>query len=463
VSVRRVLVANRGEIAVRIVRACFDEGIAAVAAVTDADRDSLAARRADAVVRIGPAAASASYLDIGAIVGAAIATGCDAVHPGYGFLSERPELAAECARVGLTFVGPPAEVIRRGGSKIGARALARSIGVPVGEGSDRVGSASAAATAAQRIGYPVLLKASAGGGGRGMVRVDTPAVLAAAFDSASREAEAAFGDGTLFVERWIGNARHVEVQVLADTHGSVIHLGERDCSAQRRFQKIVEEAPASALPASLRAEICAAATRLATALEYVGAGTVEFLVDVDRGDFSFLEVNTRVQVEHPVTEMITGVDIVREQLRIAAGRPLSVTQEDVTLTGHAIECRLNAEDAAAGFLPTPGRIDRWTMPEGAGVRVDTHCFDGWTVVPHYDSMIAKLICWGGDRAEALHRMDRALARVNVEGVSTTAGIARDLVRHGDFRANRINTRWIEDRFLPQWQTNRGEDHGVQVG
>jgi acetyl-CoA carboxylase, biotin carboxylase subunit len=243
----------------------------------------------------------------------------------------------------------------------------------------------------------------------------------------------------------------------------VIHLGERDCSAQRRFQKIVEEAPASALPESLRADICAAATRLATALEYVGAGTVEFLVDVDRGDFSFLEVNTRVQVEHPVTEMITGVDIVREQLRIAAGRPLSITQDEVRLTGHAIECRLNAEDAAAGFLPTPGRIERWTMPEGAGVRVDTHCFDGWTVVPHYDSMIAKLICWGGDRPEALRRMDRALAHVAVEGVSTTAGIARDLVRHGDFRANRINTRWIEDRFLPQWRTNRGEDHGVQVG
>ena len=336
-SLRRVLVANRGEIAVRIVRACFDEGVESVAAVSDADRDSLAARRADTVVRIGPAAASASYLDVGSIVGAAIATCCDAVHPGYGFLSERPELAAECARVGLTFVGPPADVIRRGGSKIGARALARSIGVPVGEGSDRAATPADAAAAAARIGYPVLLKASAGGGGRGMVRVDSPEGLPDAFTSASREAEAAFGDGTLFVERWIGNARHVEVQILADTHGSVIHLGERDCSAQRRFQKIVEEAPASALPESLRADICAAATRLATALEYVGAGTVEFLVDVDRGDFSFLEVNTRVQVEHPVTEMITGVDIVREQLRIAAGLPLSITQDEVRLTGNAIE------------------------------------------------------------------------------------------------------------------------------
>ena len=345
-----MLVANRGEIAVRIVRACFDEGIASVAAVSDADR--VAARRADAVVRIGPAAASASYLDVGSIVAAVILTGCDAVHPGYGFLSERPELAAECARVGLTFVGPPADVIRRGGSKIGARALARSIGVPVGEGSDRAATADDAAAAAARIGYPVLLKASAGGGGRGMVRVDTPAALRGAFTSASREAEAAFGDGTLSVERWIGNARHVEVQVLADTHGSVIHLGERDCSAQRRFQKIVEEAPASALPETLRAEICAAATRLATALEYVGAGTVEFL-DVDRDDFSFLEVNTRVQVEHPVTEMIAGVDIVREQLRIAAGRPLSVSQDEVRLTGHAIECRLNAEDAPAARASCP--------------------------------------------------------------------------------------------------------------
>ena len=464
VSVRRVLVANRGEIAVRIVRACFDEGI-------ECGRGRLRRRPRQPRrpprrrrVRIGPAAASASYLDVGAIVGAAIATGCDAVHPGYGFLSERPELAAECARVGPDVRRaarrghPPGRQQDRRAGPRARRSACRSARGPTGPPR-----AEEAAAAAERIGYPVLLKASAGGGGRGMVRVDSPAGLADAFDAASREAEAAFGDGTLFVERWIGNARHVEVQVLADTHGSVIHLGERDCSAQRRFQKIVEEAPASALPASLRAEICAAATRLAKALEYVGAGTVEFLVDVDRGDFSFLEVNTRVQVEHPVTEMITGVDIVREQLRIAAGRPLSVTQEDVTLTGHAIECRLNAEDAAAGFLPTPGRIDRWTMPEGAGVRVDTHCFDGWTVVPHYDSMIAKLICWGGDRPEALRRMDRALAHVAVEGVATTAGIARDLVRHGDFRANRINTRWIEDRFLPQWRTNRGEDHGVQVG
>jgi acetyl-CoA carboxylase biotin carboxylase subunit len=430
---RRVLVANRGEIAVRVVRACHDERLETVAIVSEADRGSLASRLADHTVQVD------GYLNVGAVVGAAILAGCDAIHPGYGFLSERPELAEACERHGIAFVGPPADVIRRGGNKVHARADAREAGIPVGEGSDDLESA-------ERIGYPVLLKAAAGGGGRGMVRVDGPEQLRAARDHASREAQAAFGDGSLYVERYVGNARHVEVQILADAHGTVVHLGERDCSCQRRYQKLVEEAPASALPQALRAALCAAAVQLARALGYVNAGTVEFLVDVDRGDFFFLEVNTRVQVEHPVTELVTGIDIVREQLRIAAGRPLSFAQRDVELRGHAIECRINAE--SADFLPSPGLITRWTPPQGAGIRVDTHCHDGYTVGPEYDSLVAKLICHGADRDAAIELMDRALARFKVDGIDTTIDVQRALVTHRDFRANAINTRWVEGLTSP---------------
>jgi len=447
---RRLLIANRGEIAVRIARACFDEGIACVAAVSAADHDSMAARIADGVVCIGPAAAAQSYLSIPAIIGAAIATGCDALHPGYGFLSERPELAAACAAHGLTFVGPPAAVLRRGGNKVEARRLARELGIPVGAGSDAIATPAQAAAIAEQIGYPVLLKAAAGGGGRGMVRVEAPADLAGALLRASNEAASAFGDGTLFIERYVVNARHVEVQILADLHGNVVHLGERDCSCQRRYQKLVEEAPATAVPAALRVRICAAAVQLARALGYVNAGTMEFLVDLDREDFAFLEINTRVQVEHPVTESITGVDIVREQLRIAAGHPLSRTQDRIVLHGHAIECRLNAEQPAAGFLPSPGTIRRWTMPQGDGIRIDTHCHDGYTVGADYDSMVAKLVCWGADRDAAVTRMHRALGRVRVEGIDTTAAFQRALIGHGDFRADAINTRWVEECFLPGW-------------
>ena len=451
---RRVLIANRGEIAVRIARACFDEGIECVAAVSEADRDSLAARLADQSICIGPAAASESYLNIAAIVGAAIVTRCDAIHPGYGFLSERAAFAQACAEHGITFVGPPADVIRRGGDKVQARALAREAGIPVGDGSDAIADAAEATIIAARVGYPVLLKAAAGGGGRGMVQVHRPEDLEAAFLRASSEAAAAFGDGTLFLERLVENARHVEVQVLADTYGNVVHLGERDCSCQRRYQKLVEEAPARAVPDALRAGICAAAVALARRLDYVGAGTMEFLVDVDRQQFAFLEVNTRVQVEHPVTEMVTGIDIVREQLRIAGGAVLSVTQDDIALQGHAIECRINAEQPAAGFLPSPGLIESWTMPQGEGIRIDTHCHAGCEIGAHYDSMIAKLICQGASREDAVLKMYRALERLHIEGVKTTAPFLRDLVGHGDFRADRVNTRWIEDHFLPAWSTRR---------
>ncbi|MGR8949062.1 MAG: acetyl-CoA carboxylase biotin carboxylase subunit [Gammaproteobacteria bacterium] len=448
--ISRVLIANRGEIAVRIARACFDEEIECVAAVSEADTDSLVSRLADSTVCIGPAAATDSYLNVAAIVGAAIMARCDAVHPGYGFLSERPELARACAQHNIRFVGPSAEVIERGGDKVAARAAAKSVGIPVGEGSDAIAEVDQAVEIANQVGYPVLLKAAAGGGGRGMVKVTEETALREAYLRASTEAAAAFGDGTLFLERYVTNARHVEVQILADQHGNVVHLGERDCSCQRRYQKMVEEAPAAVLPEPLRAAICDAAVKLAHELNYAGAGTMEFLVDLDRESFSFLEVNTRVQVEHPVTEMITGIDIVREQLRIAAGNRLSFTQADVVLNGHAIECRINAEQPLADFLPSPGVIAHWTMPQGAGIRIDTHCYDGYEVGAHYDSMLGKLICWGESREACTALMHRALGHVRVEGISTTKEFLKAVIGHGDFRADQINTRWLEQKFLPEW-------------
>jgi acetyl-CoA carboxylase, biotin carboxylase subunit len=353
---RRVLVANRGEIAVRIVRACRDEDIDAIVAVSEADKDSLAARMATDVVHIGPSNAGQSYLRVEQIVAAAIVTNCDAVHPGYGFLSERPELAEACATHELVFVGPTSSTIRRGADKIEARRVARAAGVPTGAGSDAVSGVDAALAVADDVGYPILLKAAAGGGGRGMVRVDGAGQLAARFGTASREADAAFGDGRMYVERFVENARHVEVQLLGDHLGNIVHLGDRDCSTQRRFQKLIEEAPAPSLSDDLRQRLADAAVAIGRQLGYRGAGTVEFLVDLDRGDFSFLEINTRLQVEHPVTEVVTGRDIVREQLRIAGGAPLRFGQSDVAITGHAIECRLNAESVGDGFVPSPGTL-----------------------------------------------------------------------------------------------------------
>ncbi|MEO6571229.1 MAG: biotin carboxylase N-terminal domain-containing protein, partial [Ilumatobacteraceae bacterium] len=405
---RRVLVANRGEIAVRIVRACHDEGIEAVVVASDADVDSMGVRLADGVVHIGAPSPTRSYLRVEQIVAAALLAGCDAVHPGYGFLSERPELADACALHGLVFVGPTAATIRRGGDKVSAREMARAAGVPVGAGSDVVMDGDAAAAVAETIGYPVLLKAAAGGGGRGMVRVNDASQLAERFAAASGEAQAAFGDGRLYVERFVGNARHVEVQLLGDSHGTILHLGDRDCSVQRRYQKMVEEAPAARLSFELHERLAAAAVAIGHELHYVGAGTVEFLVDLDRDEFSFLEVNTRVQVEHPVTEMITGIDIVREQLRIAAGLPLSFGQDAVRCSGHAIECRINAESPDAGFLPCPGTVCTWEPPTGVGVRLDSHAFTGYVVPPYYDSLLGKLIVHGDDRADAIERLLVAL-------------------------------------------------------
>jgi len=449
-GISRVLVANRGEIAVRILRACFDEGVETVLVVSDADRGSLAAQLADRVVCIGPPSASESYLDIGRVIAAAHGTGCDALHPGYGFLSERPELSEACVESGITFVGPGPEAMRGSGDKAEARSLARSLGIAVGHGSDVVASEADVEAAAEKIGLPLLLKAAGGGGGRGMRRVERPEDLRGAWAAASAEAEQAFGDGRLFVERFVRRARHVEVQILADRAGTVIHLGHRDCTLQRRYQKLIEEAPAPDLPGAVEKEILDAAVRLIGALGYEGAATCEFLVDEERGDYGFLEINARLQVEHPVSELVTGIDIVREQLRIAGGSPLSVRPEEVKMRGHAIEVRVNAESPERDFLPTPGRIETWAAPIGTDVRVDTACFPGWTITPFYDSLLAKIITRGADRESAIATARDALRRLRVEGVETTARFSLDVLGHPDVAAGRTHTRWIEDEFLPSW-------------
>lgn len=445
---RRILVANRGEIAVRVLKACFDEGIESVLVVSQADTDALAARLADRVVVIGPPSASESYLSVDRVVQAALNTGCDALHPGYGFLSERPTLVEACEQNGITFIGPSAEVMRGSGDKLLARAMAERVGIPTGKGSERLASVDDAMRAADALNsYPLLLKASAGGGGRGMTIVHNAEDLREGYTRSSTEAERAFGDGTVYLEPYIEQARHIEVQLLADTHGNVCHLGERDCSAQRRYQKIIEEAPSLGLPESLVARIREAAVSLARALNYVGAATCEFLVDVKRETFVFLEVNARVQVEHPVTEAVTGIDIIREQIRIARGEPLSFTQNQVVISGHAIECRINAEDPET-FLPSPGTVTEWTIPAGTGVRVDTYMHEGATVPPYYDSLVAKLIVHAPTRADAVAKMAAVLAKSRVAGVKTTIPIQLEIMNDPTFRTTPITTKWLEDTFLP---------------
>jgi acetyl-CoA carboxylase biotin carboxylase subunit len=450
-SLKRLFVANRGEIAVRILRAAHQLGIQTVLGVSEADRRSLGAEMAGRVVVLGPASAARSYLDVGTVVHAAKATGCDALHPGYGFLSEKSSLARLCETQGMVFVGPRAETIEALGDKLAARALARTIGVPTVPGTDQVASLSDARRAAAELGYPVVMKASAGGGGRGMFKAAGPAELDASFDKASREAENAFGDGRLYLERFVDRARHVEVQIVGDGSGGVIHFGERDCSIQRRYQKLVEEAPAVALPAGTRARLHEAAVRLTSHARYRNAGTVEFLYDLGRDDFYFMEVNSRIQVEHPVTEETTGHDLVAWQLRIAAGEGLSsLEQQGVELAGHAIECRVNAEDPRNGFLPSPGRITHWRPPSGEGIRLDTHARQDYLIPPYYDSMIGKLIARGRDRDEAIMRLARALDEFVIEGPKTTLTLARAIVGHPDFRNNQLSIRWLEDRALPQF-------------
>ena len=440
---KRVLVANRGEIAVRVIGACKKLGIETVVAVSQADRDSLPARLANRVVCIGPPRATESYLRPEILVTAALGTGCQAVHPGYGFLAERAPFARICKEAGIKFIGPSAEAIEAMGEKIAARRLAAEAGVPRVPGTDRIESADHALAIARGIGLPIMLKASAGGGGRGIRIVRSETELPNAIEAASAEARAAFGDSTVYMEKFIERAKHVEVQILADAHGNVVHLGERECSVQRRYQKLIEEAPSPAVDAALRRELGLAATQLAHRVGYEGAGTVEFVFDVDTRCYYFLEMNTRIQVEHPVTEMITGRDLVAEQIRIAEGAPLAFSQDEIGFTGHAIECRINAEDPDRNFTPAPGRLSAFAPPSGHDVRVDTHCFPGYVVPPFYDSLLAKLIVRGSDRGEAIGRMRAALDAFTIEGVPTTIPFHRRVLDHADFRAGRVTTSWVE--------------------
>jgi acetyl-CoA carboxylase biotin carboxylase subunit len=445
-SVTRVLVANRGEIAVRVIRACQSLAIETVAAVSDADRESMAAKMANRAVCIGPARSTDSYLKVENIIAAAQGTGCDAIHPGYGFLSERAALAEACVDNKITFVGPSAENITMMGDKLEARKIARDAGVPLVPGSDHARNPHEAALLAKDIGFPLLLKASAGGGGRGIKLVWNGHEIEDTFRTAAAEARAAFGNDTLYMERYIGNARHIEVQILGDQHGNVIHLGERDCSLQRRHQKIVEEAPAYAVAPEVRAQMCHAAATLARSIGYQSAGTIEFIYDNDSEDYYFLEMNTRIQVEHPVTEMITGVDLVAQQLRIARGEPLPFKQSDITFTGHAIECRITAESPQHGFRPCPGLIAEWQGPVGHGIRLDTHCYSGYFVPPYYDSLLAKLIVHAGSRTESADRTNHALDNFYVTGIDTLIPFLKVVIADGEYRAGRVNTRWLEKKL-----------------
>ena len=447
---KRVLIANRGEIAVRIIKACKESDIETVLIVSEADRESKGAVLADRVVCIGPPQANLSYLNLPSIITTALATGADAIHPGYGFLAENPELPVACEKHGIIFIGPRSETMKQLGDKIRARNLAKQSRVPMTEGSDGLGSFKDVEAKVQEIGFPILFKAAAGGGGRGMRIVTEPKDLKNAFDMASNEAQKAFGDPTLFVERYVQNARHVEVQILGDNFGKVIHLGQRDCSPQRHYQKVIEEAPPPGLSNELRDKISEAAITLTQRIGYNSAGTVEFLVDKDRNEFYFNEVNTRIQVEHPVTEMITGVDLVKEQLRIAFGDHLSLAQSDIQFKGHAIECRVTADDPKNDFMPTPGRITRFVVPNGNNIRVDTHCYEGYMISPFYDSLMAKVIAKGDNRDSALENLRSALSTFEVSGVETNIPFLKFLINQPQFVTGNVNIKWIETvlpRFL----------------
>jgi acetyl-CoA carboxylase, biotin carboxylase subunit len=444
-----MLIANRGEIAARIVRTCRRLGVESVLAVSDADADSVPARMADAVIRIGPAQPAASYLSVEAVTGAALAAGADAIHPGYGFLSENPALARACDDLGLSFIGPTAGQLEAVGDKLAARGHAEAAGLPVLPGGPAP-TAGAAAMLARDIGWPVLVKAVGGGGGRGLRPVRDPAELEAAVELARAEAAAAFSDARLYLERYVSTARHVEVQLLADGT-SVIHLGDRDCSLQRRYQKLLEEAPAPGLDAGLRARLRDAAVAFGRRLSYRGLGTVEFLVDTADDAFYFLEMNARIQVEHPVTEAVTGLDLVAEQISIADGQPLRLTQGGIQLSGHAIECRINAEDWTDGFRPSPGTVSSAVFAAGPGIRVDTYVQSGSTVPPWYDSLLAKLVVWGADRAEAVDRLRGALARSRIEGVATTVGMHAAVAALTEFERGGYDTGLLEaflSRLVP---------------
>jgi acetyl-CoA carboxylase biotin carboxylase subunit len=447
---KKLLVANRGEIALRVVRTCRELGLPTVVVHSTSDADSPAVGLADEAVCVGPPPAADSYLNIPNIIEAAHRTGADVVHPGYGFLSEDPDFAEICAAEGLTFVGPPPHVMQKLGNKATARALMTDAGLPLLPGTvESVPDARSGAAIAAEIGYPVIIKAAAGGGGRGMTVVHEPADFAAAFRATRNTAHAVFRDPAVYVERFLPDARHVEVQVLCDQHGVGVHLGERDCSIQRRHQKLIEETPSSRLGPRQREEIGAAALKGALAVGYVGAGTFEFLLD-EAGRFYFMEVNARIQVEHPVTELITGIDLVRAQIRIAAGEPLGLAQGDVRFDGAAVECRINAEDPARGFAPAPGHIEVFVPPAGPWTRVDSGYLPGARVPPHYDSLLAKLIVWAPDRPSALARMGRALAEFRVEGVPTTIGLHRAIIANPVFQAGDHSIHFI-DQFMADTQ------------
>jgi len=443
---KKILVANRGEIALRVIFACRELGIKTVAVYSEADENSLHVRFADEDICIGPARSADSYLNVPSIISAAEVTGADAIHPGYGFLSESAYLAEVCEACHIRFIGPDPHVIRLLGDKAKARRAMKKAGVPMLPGSEGpVDSEEAALKMAKEIGYPVIIKAVAGGGGRGMRIVREPSELGHSFRTAQREAEAAFGRGDVYIEKYLDAPRHIEYQIIGDHHGNVVHLGERECSIQRRHQKLIEESPSVAVSDKVRRKMGAVVVDAARAVQYTNAGTFEFLMD-DKGQFYFMEVNTRIQVEHPVTEWVTGIDLVKEQIRVAAGERLSFRQGDVTWTGHSIECRVNAEDPVT-FVPSPGKIHAFSIPGGPGVRVDTACHSEATIPPHYDSMIAKVIVHGRDRAEAIARMKRTLEMSVVEGIRTSIPLHLKILNDPDFVAGRLSTHFME-RFMP---------------
>ena len=450
---RKILIANRGEIAVRIIRAARELGIDTVAVYSTADKEALHTLLADEAVCIGPAKSTDSYLNMNAVLSAAVLTGAEAIHPGFGFLSENSKFATMCEEVGIKFIGPSGAVMDLMGDKINARAQMIKAKVPVIPGSDgEVHTSEEVLEVAEKIGYPVMLKASAGGGGKGIRKVEKAEDLVAAFESASSEAKAAFGNGAMYMERVIYPARHIEVQILADQQGHVVHLGERDCSLQRNNQKVLEESPSVAIGKTLRQQIGEAAVRAAQSVGYENAGTIEFLLDEAKGEFYFMEMNTRVQVEHPVTEFVTGVDIVKEQIKIANGQELSFSQDDVEIRGHAIECRINAENPAFNFAPSPGKISNVYLPSGGvGLRVDSAVYPGYTIPPYYDSMIAKIIVHGENRFDALMKMQRALYELEIDGVVTNSGFQLDLISDPNVIAGDYDTAFLMEKFLPAYR------------
>lgn len=445
--IKKILIANRGEIAVRIIRACREMGIETVAVYSEADKEALHAKLADEAVCIGPAPSAESYLSMENIISATITSGADAIHPGFGFLSENSRFVELCEQCSITFIGPDSKVIARLGNKQEARNTMVAAGVPVIPGTEEaILEAETGAEAAEKIGYPVIIKAALGGGGKGMRVAETTQEFAESFALAQKEAQMAFGDGTMYIEHFVQHPRHIEFQILADAYGNVVHLGERDCSIQRNHQKMIEESPSAALYEELRRQMGAAAVEAAKAAGYVNAGTIEFLLD-KQNRFYFMEMNTRIQVEHPVTEWVTGIDLVKEQIRIASGLPLSYKQEDIRLTGHAIECRINAENPEKGFRPSPGTITDIYLPGGKGIRIDSAIYSGYTIPPYYDSMIAKLIVWAKNRKEAIQKMQSALGEVIIEGIDTNVDYQYEILHHPDYLSGNVDIEFINEKVM----------------